>query len=371
MNKSFRCFLSIILLIILPLGSAFAAEPIGKLYTMSNATTGNEILIYNRLSDGSLSQTGHVPTNGTGSGGGLGNQNALTLSGDGFFLFAVNAGSNSISSFRITAEGLDLIDAQPSGGVRPVSIAEDRGRLFVLNAGDSANPGNIHGFSVKNDGDLKSIPYTLRPLSSKTATTGAAQINFSDNGKQLIVTEKATNLILTYYVNAFNIPSRPTLNASSGNTPFGFAVGKRNQFFVSNAQSGAAGLSTLSSYRLLPSGKLGNISPEVGTGETAACWVALTPDGRYAFATNTGSGTLSSFEIGFNGKLTVADSKAGITGNATAPIDLAISPESRFLYTLNSGNESISSFSIGLDGELLLLTTLTDLPDGANGLITR
>jgi 6-phosphogluconolactonase len=371
MKKYLRYFGSVLTLTALPLMSAFAATSIGKLYTMSNATTGNEILIYNRLSDGSLSQTGHVPTNGKGSGGGLGNQSALKLSGDGFFLFAVNAGSNSISSFRITEAGLDLIDTRSSGGISPVSITEDNSRLFVLNAGDSSKGGNIYGFRVEHDGDLWSMPYTSRSLSSKTATTGAAQINFSDNGRQLIVTEKATNLILTYPLNHYSVPGNPRLTASSGNTPFGFAVGKRNQFFVSNAEGGAAGASSLSSYSLLSSGKLGGISPKVGTGETAACWVALTPDGRYAFTTNTGSGTLSSFEIGFNGKLTVAESKAGITGKATAPIDLAIGPESRFLYTLNSGNESISSFSVGLDGELAPLNTLTGLPDGANGLIAR
>ena len=371
MNKLFQCFSSVLILTALPLVSAFAEDSIGKLYTMSNAVSGNEILVYNRLSDGSLSQTGHIPTNGKGSGGGLGNQGALILSGDGFFMFAVNAGSNSISSFRVTANGLNLIDTQPSDGVRPVSVTEDRGRLFVLNAGDSANAGNIRGFFVKNDGDLKSIPYAIRSLSSKETTTGAAQINFSDNGQQLIVTEKATNLILTYQVNHYNVPSNPRINASFGSTPFGFAVGKRNQFFVSNAQGGAAGASSLSSYKLLPSGKLDNISSEVSTGETAACWVALTPDGRYAFTTNTGSGTLSSFELGFNGKLTVADSQSGIIGSATGPIDLVISPESQFLYTLNSGNESISSFALGLDGELTPLTTTTGLPDGANGLIAR
>lgn len=254
MSKFFRCFSSILVLTALPLASVFAADPIGKLYTMSNATNGNEVLVYNRLSDGSLSQAGHVPANGTGSGGGLGNQSALKLSGDGFFLFAVNAGSNSISSFRITEEGLDLIDTRLSGGTRPVSITEDNGRLFVLNAGDSSKAGNIYGFRVENDGKLWPIPYTSRPLSSKTATTGAAQINFSDNGRQLIVTEKATNLILTYYVNHYSVPSKPRLTASSGNTPFGFAVGKRNQFFVSNAQGGTAGASSLSSYNLLPSG---------------------------------------------------------------------------------------------------------------------
>ena len=371
MNTIFQRFSSILLLTALPIASAFATDEIGKLYTMSNATTGNEVLVYNRLSDGSLSKTAAIPTKGIGTGGGLGNQGALTFSKDGFFLFAVNPGSNSITSFRLTSNGLDLVNTVSSGGTTPVSVTEDRGRLFVVNAGNSSKPGNIHGFRVNHDGRLSPMFYTKRLLSSKTATTGAAQINFSDDGEQLVVTEKATNLILTYRLNAYDVPSRPMLNASSGITPFGFAVGKRDQVFVSNAEGGAANISTLSSYRLLPYGKLRDISPEVATGETAACWVALTPDGRYAFTTNTASGTISSFQVELDGKVTVAESKAGVTGVASGPIDMIVSPESRFLYTLNAGNDTISSFEVGLDGTLTVVTTLENLPDGANGLIAQ
>jgi len=116
---------------------------------------------------------------------------------------------------------------------------------------------------------------------------------------------------------------------------------------------------------------LGDISPEVATGETAACWVALTPDGRYAFTTNTASGTVSAFQVKLDGNVTVVESKAGITGTGSGPIDMIVSPESRFLYTLNAGNDTISSFEVGLDGTLTLVTTLESLPDGANGLIAQ
>ncbi len=369
MNTLFRRFLSILLLTTLPLLPAFAAIPIGKLYTMSNATTGNEVLVYNRLSDGSLAKVANVPASGTGTGAGLGNQNALTFSKDGFFLFAVNAGSNSISSFRITAAGLDLVSTVSSYGINPVSVTEDRGRLYVVNTGDASKPGNIFGFRVNNDGRLRPMYYTKRLLSSDSASTGAAQISFSDDGRKLIVTEKATNLILTYHVNEYGFPGRAVLNTSSGNTPFGFAVGKRDQIFVSNAEGGAANLSSLSSYKLAPQGKLNPISPQVATGETAACWVALTPDGRFAFTTNTASGTISSFQVGLDGKATVAENKASITG--TGPIDMIVGPESQFLYTLNAGNNTISSFELGLDGTLTFATTLNNLPKGANGLIAR
>lgn len=369
MNKFLRCCSSILLLATLPLTPSFAANAIGKLYTMSNATTGNEVLIYDRLSDGSLSKAGNVATNGNGTGAGLGNQSALTLSKDGFFLFAVNAASNSISSFKITPIGLELVSTVSSNGINPVSVTEDRGRLFVLNTGDTSKPGNILGFRVNHDGRLRPMYYTKRLLSSNTASTGAAQISFSGDGRQLLVTEKATNLILTYRVNDDDIPGKAVLNTSSGNTPFGFAVGKRSQIFVSNAEGGAANLSSLSSYQLLPQGKLLDISPTVTTGETAACWVALTPDGRYAFTTNTGSGTVSSFQIELDGKVSVADSKAGLAGNG--PIDMIVGPESRFLYTLNAGDDTISSFELGLDGTLTLVNTSEKLPDGTNGLIAQ
>lgn len=371
MNPFFRSFSTVLALTALPLASSFAATPIGKLYTLSNAAANNKVLIYNRLSDGRLASITEIATNGKGTGAGLGNQSALTLSQDGFYLFAVNAGSNSVSSFRVTANGLVLVEAQESGGIRPVSVTEDRGRLFVVNAGDASNPGNIQGFTVQAGGILEPIANASKMLSDTTATTGAAQIQFSDDGNQLIVTEKATNLILTYPVDIDGVPGNPTLNTSAGLTPFGFAVGNRNQVFVSNAEGGTADLSSLSSYRLLPNGKLQNISPEVATEETAACWVALTPDGRYAYTTNTASGSISSFRIGFNGGVTLLDEDAGIARDGSGPIDMAVGPESRFLYTLNGGTDSITSFAVGLDGKLTLLTTLNGLPDGANGLAVR
>lgn len=348
--------------------SAFAAYSIGKLYTLSNNSTGNAVIIFNRLSDGKLVKLDQVATGGNGLGGGLGNQGAVVLSQDGNFLFAVNAGSKSVSSFRITSKGLKLIATKASGGQVPVSVTENHGRLFVLNAGSSIAPGNIKGFYVLPSGDIWPIPYATQPLSNNTTGTGAAQIAFSSDGRQLIVTEKATNLILTYHLKYHFYPSSPEINASVGNTPFGFAVGKRNNLFVSNAEGGTANISSLSSYRLSISGKLNTISGGISTGETAACWVALTPDARLAFTTNTASGTVSSYQLGFNGSAKLKEGVAGNIGTGSGPIDMSVSPDGRFLYTLNAGNDTLSSFAVTLNGKLSLIDTVSGLPDGANGL---
>ncbi len=55
-----------------------AAQPLraersdGAVYTMSNATTGNRILVFERATNGSLKPSGSVATGGSGTGAGLG-----------------------------------------------------------------------------------------------------------------------------------------------------------------------------------------------------------------------------------------------------------------------------------------------------------
>ena len=80
----------------------------GKVFTSSNAVAGNELLIYDTSRSGALTLQTRLPTQGQGTGGGLGNQGAVTISGDGRFVFVVNALSNTVSTFRIRRSGLTL-----------------------------------------------------------------------------------------------------------------------------------------------------------------------------------------------------------------------------------------------------------------------
>jgi 6-phosphogluconolactonase (cycloisomerase 2 family) len=70
----------------------------------------------------------------------------VILSDDHQWLFAVNAGSDSIASFRIRpGQGLELVSTVPSGGSMPISLAFYNGLLYALNAGI---PNNVTGFTV-------------------------------------------------------------------------------------------------------------------------------------------------------------------------------------------------------------------------------
>src|SRR3989442_8703623 len=126
--------------------SAAAADGApGAVYTLMNLTSGNAVAVFARAADGTLTVAGTVPTGGIGTGSGLGSQGALALSEDGRWLFAVNAGSNDVSIFRVTPTGLSWTSRIPSGGTKPISVTVHDKLLYVLNGGGS---GNIAGFAL-------------------------------------------------------------------------------------------------------------------------------------------------------------------------------------------------------------------------------
>lgn len=338
----------------------------GAVYTMTNAVDGNEILAFSRASDGSLRPAGEYATGGLGTGAGLGNQNGVILSKDGRWLFVVNAGSNQVSVFAVRHTGLTLVDSIDSGGIQPVSVTADGDLLYVLNAGSDT----ISGFRVNRRGKLTPLPDSTRPLSG--SGTAPAQIAFSPDGDLLVVTEKATNRIDVYVVGEDGLTTGPSVHASVGQTPFGFAFDPRGRLLVSEAAGGAFEASSVTSYEVTEGGGLQPISAAVPTTETAACWVVVTGNGRYAYTTNAGSGSLAGYTIGRDGGLSLLDpdGRSGVTGDGSTPIDMALSSNSRYLYTLNAGSDALSAFRVDADGSLQALSGVS-LTDGTNGLAAR
>ena len=372
--KQFCSLASVAFSLSLLAGSVSADENLrGAVYTMTNATAGNKVLVYSRDVDGKLGQPLAFDTGGLGTGGGLGNQNALVLDRANRCLYAVNAGSNEISAFIVRANGLSLISQISSGGSRPVSITVDRDLVYVLNAGGGAgSTDNISGFKTSDRCRLSPLAYSTRPLSA--GNTAPAQIEFTPDGKVLIVTEKATNKISTYRVSSDGLTKGPKVQSSIGTTPFGFAFGKRDRVFISEAAAGAPNASTVSSYRVTDNGELQVIRSSLPTTETAACWVVVSNDGRFAYVSNTGSQSISGIKVGFSGNLSLLTpgGRSGTTGTGTAPIDLALSNDGLNLYALDNQLGSIAVFGVNpINGAISRRQILTGLPVGANGLAAR
>lgn len=337
----------------------------GKVFTSTNAAN-NELLVYSRDESGALNLVTKAATNGQGTGAGLGSQGAVTLSQDGRFVFVVNARSNTVTTFALHGRDLRLMSVVDSGGLGPISVTEHEGLVYVLNA---QGAGHIAGFR-NHRGTLTPVPGSYGALSA-SGGTGPAQVGFDSDGDVLVVTEKATNKLVTYRVKPDGGVSAPVVTPSAGATPFGFAFDRRDHLVVSEAMGGAANASTASSYKFTDwmSARPTLISGQVATTQTAACWVAITPNGKFAYTTNAGSGTVSSFAITpMSGRITLSQGVAGSTGAGSAPIDVAVSADGHSLYVLGAKSLAISSFEIQRDGTLIAGAVAGGLPMGTVGL---
>src|SRR4051794_11302273 len=329
-------------------GGASAAHrdaPSGAVYTLTNATTGNGVAYFQ---NGSIVAT--FATGGLGTGIGLGSQSAVTVSHD--LLFAVNAGSNSISEFQVKNNYLKLLRVFPSNGIRPISVTVHDDVLYALNAGSS----HITGFSVEGKGNVKPIAGSTQPLLG----SGPAQVAFSSDGGHLVVTEKTTSTLDAYAVRDGR--AQPGVStASAGATPFGFAFDSHGRAFVSEAAGSA------SSYTVDNAGAH-LITGPVATGQAAPCWLAVTPNGRFAFTANAGGASISTFAIARDGSITLVSTLP--LGAGAHPLDEAVSADGSTLYVLVDGRHTVGAYDIGVGGALTPLGEAGSLPAGAIGLAT-
>ncbi len=331
------------------------------LYSESNEAGANQIFVYQINSDGSLTWQGSTASGGMGTGANLGSQGALVLSADHNWLFAVNAGSNSVSSFKVHSDGsLTLTHTESSEGKMPVSVSVHNNLLYVLNFGTD----NIHGFWVGGDGSLTHIDGSTKSLSG----TGVVppQISFTPNGNWLIVTEKATNNISSFKLKTDGSVWPDIVTASTGETPFGFNFGRDDFMVVSNAAGGAAGAGSATSYRITGNGVPHDINGAVPNGQGAPCWVATTQFGRFAFVSNTGSNTISSYYIAPGGHLFLVDKAAANTDNS--PADIAVAKNNFNVYELNTKSGSIGEYHRKFFGGLDAIGTVSGLPASTTGI---
>ena len=342
-------------------------ELASAVYVMTNAPSGNAVLMFRRNANGQLTLVDRQRTGGrggTGNGVGaldpLGSQDSLVANGDASRLLAVNGGSDEISALGVSEKGLTLLSTIKSGGDFPNSIALHRDLVYVLNAHGTPN---VSGFRLAADGVLRALPGSTRPLPGGSAAV-AHDVTFSADGTRLIVTEEMTNQLVVFDVGNDGLLTAVTTTASAGLAPFGSTFARDGFLIVTEAAS-----SSVSSYEVTSTDTLIPVSPAVPNGQAASCWISLTPHGQ-AFISNTGSATLSSYQVGPAGQLTLVNAVAATTGNGSAPIDSALSSDSRFLYVVDSAQGRIVGFAVN-GTSLTPLGAVTNLPTTLQGIVAR
>ena len=330
-------------------------------FVQTDNLSGNAVVRYNRSRTGNLTQTGSYPTGGDGGqlGGSqvdhLASEGSLVRNGD--HLYAVNAGSNTISSFRITRTGLVREQVINSGGEFPVSITASGRTVFVLNArGGGSIQGylNIGGRLIKVDAWNRQLGFD--PNASPEFTSTPAQIRFAPDDHELIVTTKGDgSSIETFAFSTFGwLAEQPTVTALAGQVPFGIDFTRSGQLVATEA-----GTNSVATFRLGRHGGVHQLD-QAATGQQATCWVVVAGD--VAYVSNAGSATVTSYRIGHHGMITPLQTVSTDAGT----VDAAVSTDGHNLYVQTGAEGKVDEFMINSDGTLTRIGSVT-VPQAAGG----
>jgi hypothetical protein len=332
-------------------------------FVQTDNPAGNQIVAYHRNDDGTLIPAGTYATGGLGGvlNGSvvdhLASQGSLAYDRQHDLLYAVNAGSNTISVFSVHGDQLSLRQIVSSGGQFPASIAVHGNSVYVLDALSASVQGYVSFFGrlIPLPGSNRSLGFSV-PTGATQFLSTPGQVSFSPDGSQLVVTTKQSGSdIDVFRVGPLGyLTQSPVVNAEPGQVPFAVTFDQAEHLVVTDA-----GTNALSTYALAPNGTVSAIDT-VLTGQSATCWVTGA-QGSF-FASNAGSASISRFEEQPSGDLTLA----GATGTDPGTVDAAASQDQQFLYVQTGGNGIVDEFHVGPGGSLSAIGSAV-VPGGAGG----
>lgn len=368
-------------------GRASTASVVGRLYAETNAKA-NRIIVLDRHGNGTLTTEQTVSTHGAGATGRkecaqlskcpfLDAQGQIALANDRHLLFAVNAGSSTVTSFRITAKGLKFADQKSSSGRFPTSLSTSGSLLYVANTGSL----NVTGFRFSASGKLTPIPGSGQKLDPAAHPGDVTQIGFDHTGKLLAVSLVHASAVQTFVVSADGTLGSPQTFKPAVKLPFGFVFDPADRMVLTQIHDLAGPHGSVGVYALTGSSGAQLIDSKP-TGGFGPCWIVLGSGGRFVYVVNTGSGdptgaTIAVYQLSSAGMLTRIQ--------LTAPLNMPggkrefertnelVSSNGRYLYVLvhgkGSSNSRIDIYRVASGGTLTLSgVTATDLPPGISGL---
>jgi 6-phosphogluconolactonase (cycloisomerase 2 family) len=380
-------------------------------YVGTDNTQENGLVAYGRNPDGTLAFIGEYLSGGAGRRLNTGAVDPLisahsVLNVDNRFVLQVNAGSNTVSSFRVNKDfSLTRISVVPSDGFAPGTIAEHDGVVYVANVdndgvftGSPDQVGNLVAFTLnRGTGDLQEIPGSKRQLAGRpsdvaVASSGRSLVVSLYNAGSVAISDAAANAELESFgivrpgfltqspVSA--ITSTQRNNDQNRNLPgaIGIAIRKlgghevavvtESREWLANGQPAPLSqfqTGSVSTFDLDGSGLLRPISLDVPTSSqittgptntsTSSCWISFDKDGQTFWVVSASSSIISSFRFKQDGSVEeiVSRAAAGAPANpdaanplagATGFVDVAETGDSNFLYDLESGTGMVNVYQI-------------------------
>lgn len=385
----------------------------GHLYVQTNEIQ-NSIIHFVRAADGTLAEAERVPTGGRGSGvfkpisGQASAPNAfegagsVILTPDRYFLFATNGGDNSVSSFGVGQEGkLTLIDVKRTGNVvdgasgtaKSLAFAKPSSTLYVLH---SFGPDHLTAMSVDAQGGLTPRPerYTANTMGKPNRVP--TMITPSPDGKYLIVGTTFDQLpsanpdgspilwvegpdgnpksiasnapdpdgLIVFAVHPNGSLGDPSFQDAGCASPFypAFLHDRPDHFVIGAAVGDGIVLAHIDADGTVTTSPLVQIDTSAGQ-PSELCWLAISPDDKFVFATSFGYSGLSSFRIEDNA-ISIARDPAcpRVPGDGTfralngtvssGPSDNWLSPDGAHLYQIYGNASALVGYAVQPDGGL-------------------
>jgi 6-phosphogluconolactonase (cycloisomerase 2 family) len=410
--------------------TALAQEYTGGIYAGTDDGQKNGLVAYGRKADGTLAYIGEYLSGGAGGRLNTGGPIDPLISAhsilnvDNRFVLQVNAGSNTVSSFRVNKDfSLKLVSVVPSGGFGPDTIAERNGIVYVANVdsdgvytGPPDQVGNIDAFELNREtGHLQEIPGSKRQLVGRpsdlaVAPSGRSLVVSIYNAGSTAISDSAAAAELESFAivrPGFLTPlpvsaviSTRRNNDQNRNLPGAIGIAIRelrghevvvvteSREWLANGQPAPLSqfqTGSVSTFELNNFGLLRPISLDVPTSSqittgpmntsTSSCWISFDKDGQTFWVVSASSSIISSFRLNEDGSVEEIDSRAAtgvpVNPNAANPaagatgfVDVAETGESDFLYDLESGTGKVDVYRIAsADSPLTLLQQMsTGLP---------
>ncbi|WP_162176368.1 lactonase family protein [Enterovibrio calviensis] len=353
---------------------------------MNNSAEDNTIVVYKRNGfDGTLEYMNSVSTGGQGSGiesvpgpgagtiDPLASNYAVVMSDNNRALFAVNAGSNEVSSFSVKRNAdLKLMSTLDSGGENPVSVATTGNVVYVMNVNEGQS--SLQGFVFNRGGKLTPLPDSARDLTGR-----ATAIRFSEDGKHLIAAEVNTQRLQVFARDGRYLSEEATTfeyptPAEGRNVPNPFGIetfkGADGQYLVVGearvfTQDGENDIQggSVSTFKIAHNGELDPISLDVSNGGSLAlCWVVFNEFTNRMFTANTASDTISNYYSTASGEANLTSGVAFQEDDGQSGAGLTdLFTTSKYVYQLYSAEGTVVTLAIKNDGSLVEVDRDTDL----------
>ncbi|MGP3769639.1 lactonase family protein [Streptomyces sp. SDT5-1] len=283
------------------------------------------------------------------------------------FLYAVHGDLSEVSAYRIAPGSgrLTPLGRQDTGGRNPAHLAVDPTNRFLVVANHSS--GTVASLPLREDGsigplaDLLPLPGTPGP--HRVEQTGAKphHVPFSPDGRFVVVPDKGTDRIFTLTLDADSGKLDPGPEPSTVTREF---AGPRHLAFhphLPYAYTIDELRSTVTTYRWDASrGSLEALhtvpsTPPHATGDSRGAEIALSPDGRFLYASNRGGA--GDREPGGPRPDTIALFAVSTSTGLPTPVDwfstegirprhFCLSGNGRLLYAANERSHSIETFAV-------------------------